>query len=311
MRNRISCEFHDIDQFRGQLRGWDTGAVQIEAGKILINFQCIDLDGLIFFDIKVNRKIIDHSRIEAGWINFIINLSPATFCGIEVEPSHMTILAEGREYRSVLAKDWHSVEIIAPLSLLIEEGLHLAPDLLSGPENAMIALPAELIHMFRRLTEAAFGDDGDGRTDEAGLRRALLRALDRSLKIGARGQQADEQRSVDGYKLTQKMIGYVEGRFGRRITVSEIASELGVTPRALHYAARSIFGMSPLELILAIRLNHVRSELWDGPLSASSVTNAALMQDFGHLGRFSRQYQRLFGELPSQTMHRIRSLREA
>lgn len=306
----ISCEFHDIEHFREQLRGWDTGAVQIEPGQILINFYCIDLDGLLFFDIKVNKKIIDHSRIEPGWINFIINLSPATFCGVEVEPSHMTVLAEGREYRSVLAKDWHSIEIVAPLPLLAREGLWLAPDLLSGPENATIALPAELIHIFHRLTQAAFGDNGDSRVDDVWLRRALLRALDRALRIGTRGQRVDEQRSVDGYKLTQKMIRYVEGRFGQRITVAEVASELGVTPRALHYAVRSIFGMSPLELILAFRLNHVRGELWDARLSASGVTDAALMQDFGHLGRFSQQYRTLFGELPSQTLHRMRLLGE-
>lgn len=222
----------------------------------------------------------------------------------------MTILAEGREYRSVLARDWHSIEIVAPLSLLATEGLWLAPDLLSGPENATIALPAELIHIFRRLTQAAFVHNGGSRIDDIWLRQALLRALNRALRIGVHKRHVDEQRSVDGYKLTQKMIRYVEGRFGQRITVTQVASELGVTPRALHYAVRSIFGISPLELILAFRLNHVRSELWDARLSESSITDAALMQDFGHLGRFSQQYQALFGERPSETLHRIRLLAE-
>lgn len=113
---------------------------------------------------------------------------------------------------------------------------------------------------------------------------------------------------VDGYELTLRMIRYVESRFGRRMTVSEVASELNVTPRALHYAARSTLGLSPLDLILAFRLNHVRKEFWDMRRSEASITRAAMMQDFGHLGRFSQHYRSYFGELPSQTLQRLRSL---
>jgi AraC family ethanolamine operon transcriptional activator len=311
MGSVISCEFRDIDHFREQLRGWDTSAIQVEPGQLSIRLHSIDLEGVIFSDIRVNRRVIDHSRIEDGWLSFVISLSPSIFCGMEVGPGHLAVLGPGREYHSVLATAWHSVEIVIPSSVLADEGLRLAPRLVSSPENAVIPLPVELAGIFARLAQAAFGRNGLRRVDNAWLRSALLWALDRALRIGGRGPRAlDRGRRVDGYELARKLTRYAESRFGQRVTVNEVAGELGVTPRALHYAVRSVFGISPLELILAFRLNQARNELWDARSSETSITAVALAQGFGHLGRFSQQYRALFGELPSQMLQRIQLLGE-
>ncbi|CDX31027.1 hypothetical protein MPLSOD_140067 [Mesorhizobium sp. SOD10] len=309
MNDPVSREFLDVDHFREQLRGRDAPAIQIEPGRISIRFRYINLGGVIFSDNRVNRKVIDHSRIEPGWVYFIVNLSPAIFCGTEVNSGHLTVLNSGREYRSILASNWHAIGIMIETSVLAEEGIWLPPHLLSGPEGASIPLPVELAGVFRRLAEAAFDRNEDGPVDKVWLRNALLLAVDRALGIGARARGSAHPRSViNGCELTLRMIRYVESRYGQRITVNEIARELDVSARALHYAARSTIAMSPLDLILAFRLNHARNELWDMRLSEPNVTRAALKQDFGHFGRFSQQYRVLFGELPSQTLQRIRSL---
>ena len=311
MTSMTFFEFVDIDHFREQLRGWDTPAIQIAPGRLKIRLHSVDLGDVIFFDVRLNRKVIDHSRVEAGWINFVVNLAPAIFCGREVEAGHMTVLAPGREYKSILADSWRSIEIVISSSVLADEGLRLPQRLISDPEDMSIALPIELTGIFCQLADLTFGKIGNPHLDGGRLRRALLRALDKALKLGEREQDAlDRRRRVEGYGLTRKMIRYVESRFGQRVAVDEVACELGITPRALHYAARSTLGVSPHELILALRLNHVRNELWDARLSNPSITTAALAQNFGHLGRFSQQYRTLFGELPSQTLERIRLLED-
>jgi AraC family transcriptional regulator, ethanolamine operon transcriptional activator len=307
MAGVISCEFHDIDHFREHLVGWDTPAIQIEPGRLRINLHSINLGGLIFSDIRVNRKVLDHSRVEAGWLSFVIGLSPSIFCGTEISAGQLTVLTPGREYRSIIAKGWHSIEIVIKASDLADEGLRLSAQLEHVPENATISLPIELVGLFRRLARAAFGRPADGPIDQVQLRCALLRALGKALVRS--GESVPERRHrAEGYELMQKMIRYIESRLGQRVTVSEIASELDVTPRALNYAARSTLDISPFDLVLAYRLNLVRGELWDARLLNMRVTTAALAQDFGHLGRFSRQYQTLFGELPSETLHRIKLL---
>jgi AraC-like DNA-binding protein len=309
MEKLVSREFRDLDHFREQLQGRDTPAIQIEPGPISIRFRRINLEKMIFSDNRVNRQLIDHSRIEAGWTYFIINLAPAIFCGSAVNDGHLTVLHTGREYRSVIASNWHAIGIMIQTSVLTEEGICLAPHHLLKTEDASVRLPVELVGIFRRLAETAFDGSDSRPIDHARLRSAILRALDKALKIGARERDTlRPHRAIGGYELTSRMIRYVDSRFGQHIGVNEIAGELNVTPRALHYAARSTLGISPLDLILTLRLNHVRNELWDMRRSEASITHAALTQDFGHLGRFSQQYRALFGELPSETLQRIRSL---
>ena len=303
----LQCEFLDIDHFREQLSGWDTPAIQIEPGQLRIRLRSLDLGGVVFSDIRVNRRVIDHSRPKADWLKCVINFSPAIFCGIGVGAGHLTILAPGREYRSILGEDWYSIEIVVSSSVLADHGLEAPPHLLFGPEQASIPLPIELVNMFRRLTDTAFGTGVP--VDTGALRNSLLRALDKAFWEGSDGRRPTNARQkVEGYELTQRMIRYVESRFGRRIAVNEVARELGVTPRGLYHAVRSTLGMSPLDLISSFRLNQVRNELWDARLSGPSVTAAALAQDYGHLGRFSEQYRALFGELPSETLRRTKLL---
>lgn len=305
----IQCEFLDIDHFRETLSGWDTPAIQIEPGQLRIRLRSLDLGGMIFSDIRVNRRVIDHSRPEADWLKCVVNFSPAIFCGIEVGAGHLTVMAPGREYRSIIGDKWYSIEIAVSSSVLAEQGLKAPSHLLAGPEHASIPLPVELVGAFRRLTEAAFGNSRKFPTDHDALRQGLLRALDRAFWAASLGKSPIiPRRRVEGYELTRRMIRYVESRFGLRVTVSDAARELGVTPRALHHAVRSTLDMSPLDLILSFRLNQVRNELWYARLSEPSVTTAALAQDFGHLGRFSQQYRSLFGELPSETLRRTRLL---
>ena len=309
VKNGIFRKFHDIDHFREQLHGRDAPAIQIEPGPLTIHFRSVDLGRIAINDNHVNRRVLDYSHIDPGWTYFVLNLSPAIFCGHEVNSGHLTVLNAGREYRSILVSNWRSIGIIVESSLLAEAGIWPDSDFLLDPEEASIPLPTELVGIFRRITHAVF-DRSDGRImDNISLRNALLRAIDKAITIGLGQRKAPYLRAtVRGYELTQRMIRHVENRFGQRITVNEIALGLNVTPRALHHAVRSTLGMSPLDVILAFRLGHVRSELWDMRFSPASVTNAALMQDFGHLGRFSRQYSTLFGEMPSQTLRRIRAL---
>jgi len=309
MTDLVSREFLDIDHFRECLRGRDTPAIQLEPGKLRIQLHSLNMGDVIFSDTRVNRKAIDHSRITDGWHGFVVNLSHAIFCGREIESGNMTILSSKREYRSILTGDWRSIEIIVSSDLLAHEGLSLPLHLISDPETATYPLPAELVGIFRQLARTAFGGSQERDIESGSLRRALLRALGKALAIADRyTMPASIKSRADGYDLAKRTVRHIESQYGKRITVSDLAQELGVTPRALNYAARSVFDMSPFELVRAFRLNHVRHELWERRFSQTRVTSAALMQDFGHLGRFSQQYKSLFGELPSQTLERIRLL---
>jgi transcriptional regulator GlxA family with amidase domain len=54
----------------------------------------------------------------------------------------------------------------------------------------------------------------------------------------------------------------------------------------------------------SIRLELARTELAKAGQQRGSVATVANAFGFGHLGRFARDYERRFGELPSQTLCR-------
>ncbi|MGE0716432.1 MAG: helix-turn-helix domain-containing protein [Alphaproteobacteria bacterium] len=89
-------------------------------------------------------------------------------------------------------------------------------------------------------------------------------------------------------------------------TVSELCQALKVPLRTLEDAFHHSIDVRPKTFLTAIRLNRVR-RLLTRPRDGTTVTDAATAMGFFHLGRFTEQYTRLFGERPSETLARARA----
>ncbi|NKM99298.1 helix-turn-helix transcriptional regulator [Rhizobium changzhiense] len=89
----------------------------------------------------------------------------------------------------------------------------------------------------------------------------------------------------------------------RGVTLNEIAEACGVSIRTLQSGFRKFRMTTPIAYLEHLRLHAVRRELSSGE-SDQSVRGVAQKWGFTHVGRFSGQYRRRFGELPSQTLRR-------
>jgi len=100
-------------------------------------------------------------------------------------------------------------------------------------------------------------------------------------------------------------LDYIEAHADEPPSVEEICRASGVSWRTLDYAFRDRFGVTPKRYLQAIRLHHVRREI----LSADCphpISEVAAFWGFWHMGQFARDYRRQFGELPSETLARVR-----
>jgi transcriptional regulator GlxA family with amidase domain len=61
-----------------------------------------------------------------------------------------------------------------------------------------------------------------------------------------------------------------------------------------------------MNFVKKLRLDHTR-EMLRKPDSETTITKAAFNCGFGNLGHFARDYQRAFGETPSETLRRARA----
>jgi AraC-like DNA-binding protein len=106
--------------------------------------------------------------------------------------------------------------------------------------------------------------------------------------------------SPSNREIVQRVDGWIRQHFRQPITLDQLQAAAGVSARTLQEACLAYWGQTPLELVVARRLEAAREMLAAG--TASTVTDAAVHCGFSHLGRFSITYRRAFGESPSETL---------
>ncbi len=98
---------------------------------------------------------------------------------------------------------------------------------------------------------------------------------------------------------------YIEGNLQHPLTLATVCRESCSSARALEYAFRELFGLSPMAYAKRARLTRVRRDLLSAAAGVQSVTGVATRWGFWHLGQFSRDYRMLFAERPSVTLARV------
>jgi AraC-like DNA-binding protein len=96
---------------------------------------------------------------------------------------------------------------------------------------------------------------------------------------------------------------FIDSSADQPITAAEIAAQAGVTLRALQYAFRRHYGVTPTGYLRRVRLERARTELLEaGP--AADLTVAGVARSWGWLSasHFTALYRRQYGELPSRTL---------
>ncbi|HEX2216571.1 MAG TPA: helix-turn-helix domain-containing protein, partial [Xanthobacteraceae bacterium] len=87
---------------------------------------------------------------------------------------------------------------------------------------------------------------------------------------------------------------------------TDLVRASGVPGRTLFQHFRDSRGSSPIRYLREARFQKVRETLVNAD-PAEKVTAIATRWGFSHLGRFSVEYRRRFGESPSDTLRRRRS----
>jgi AraC-like DNA-binding protein len=103
----------------------------------------------------------------------------------------------------------------------------------------------------------------------------------------------------------RRAIDYMQSHLDAPVTLTDIIAASGVPGRTLLKHFKDWRGISPMRHLRNARLACARQAL----LRASpdeNVTEIAMSLGFTHLGRFSLEDRRQFGESPSQTLRKLR-----
>ena len=133
----------------------------------------------------------------------------------------------------------------------------------------------------------------------------LLTAV-RSLLEPAEVSQLIESSSKQVVEMT---LTYADAFQSQSPTVSELCANVNVSRRTLEVAFQTIVGKSPLQFLTQRRLCRAYVDLKRAKDESIRVTDIAFAHGFTELGRFANRYQKIFGELPSETLRQYSSQR--
>lgn len=141
-------------------------------------------------------------------------------------------------------------------------------------------------------------DDGRGLLDhepESSLLAELLTVAALRLVNG----DLDEDRQAEPPYL-KRAEEYLRAKVAEPVSLVDLCRHVGRGLRALQLAFKKHRGISPGEFLRNCRLDLARQLLTHGPHDLS-VSTIAMSCGYEHFGRFSADYRRRFGELPSAT----------
>lgn len=140
------------------------------------------------------------------------------------------------------------------------------------------------------------------RLDEM-IYRNIAALLEPRLVLGG-PRIADRVRDSNEH-ATEIVCDAIRGNTGRMLTLTEMEHLSGLSRRALQYAFRKRFEMSPMEWQKHQKLAIARQKIMESDIN-TNITTLSYDLGFTKPSSFAAYYRRLFGERPSDTRQRAR-----
>jgi len=179
-----------------------------------------------------------------------------------------------------------------------------------GSKRGFLQVSAQRITRFRAVVgqlEAIVHDRPKVLESAAGQRAAgqkLLREV-RSLLAAPNPVEFTAGRPVVPLReIIHKAMDFVEQHDLEFLSVEQLARAAGVSERTLREAFVRYFGVPPVQYLNRRTLHQVRKALKSADPTVTTVTEIATHFGVWQFGRMARDYRLLFGELPSETLHR-------
>ncbi|MBT9504872.1 MAG: helix-turn-helix domain-containing protein [Burkholderiaceae bacterium] len=285
--------YGDVDEQAAALSGWNQSYLQLQAGGFSGRIRRIDLGGLHLFIEDLQASVLQTGCLAEGVLALGVPLrsrAPGLFCGRPCGEDALHVFSgrSGFEFRCAGDHQMLGIELVPT-----ESGLNFGSQ--AGLRNAA---PQALRSLMLNVFETAQARPQS--LAEAAVRARMSDALlDRISALS--DAPSDEEVSPDGHWLWfSRARELIAADLQQPPTVAQLCEQLGTSRRSLQLAFQRVLGVSPLAYLRAARLGAARRSL----KTAASVTEAATQLGFWHFGHFAKDYQAMFGELPSQTHRR-------
>jgi AraC-like DNA-binding protein len=301
-----------IEDLSDAVLGADLDAVQMSGRPVTGSLAFATRGGVTFSSGSLDGRVaitgpLSQSMITVGvgvvlapgtrhWLNELASGSIGVFHPGDI---HDSLYAPGSIYAAATLSIEHLEELAARVDLVLDKralgGTGISTKKVSGAGLARLENQFRLIHAERTA--------GDCSPSVAGefLLQTIIAHLARPPRAPIGGINPKGLA-----RIVAVARAFIHDNLQEPLSIEKIAKAASTSHRTLHRAFQAVLDEPPYSYVLRLRLHRIRRELISDTELACNVTSVASLWGISELGRFAGEYRDLFGELPSETLARIR-----
>jgi len=125
----------------------------------------------------------------------------------------------------------------------------------------------------------------------------------KAIKYAFVGQTGESCHLTEGEKTALEVRSFLLNSLEETMTIQSITEQFKISDKTLESSFKSLFGITPKRFMSLLKLNKAHEDLHHADAVTTNVSDIASKWGFTHFGRFSKQYESLFGLLPSATLN--------
>jgi AraC family ethanolamine operon transcriptional activator len=230
--------------------------------------------------------------------------------GMELEPDDI-VAARGAVAFEYLARGHHlaaSFNVPESVALSAMEWRAAGSSELRSGRLLRVTGAAHRVRTIRQVLSALVGDDAQagaletlqtGEFASGSLLDAVVGAL-----LGLWHHEHGAHVAVAHYQrmpIVRRAEEFMRANLGESIMLHHICAAARASERAVEYAFCDVYGMGAKQYLKLLRLHRVRRGLKEMPPQVQTIADIAQTFGFWHMGHFSTDYRRLFGETAQAT----------
>jgi AraC family ethanolamine operon transcriptional activator len=307
--------FLDFEVFTHAVRAWDLDFLQLDRGPLRADILQFSGINSLIAHARFNRLFHQRGATPPGLWTFGIfakQCSPLVWHDNEINNSYIVIYEPGSEIDCVSRPGFEVFTLSCPeehlLRIAHHQGLPEVQKLAKGVDHLQVS--ANNLSFIRFLIRKMILAAEESETLESSpLLDYENEIFGQILSILGNSQPGQNASYLSRKKAIRKIKDFLAEHPKELVRVSSLCTIGGVSERTLQYAFLEHYGVSPKKYLNNYRLNSVRRELWKSDPDLTRVNDVASLWQFWHMGQFAADYRKLFGELPSETLRRRKSVR--
>ncbi len=300
LREADLCEYADAVK-----SSWDALYVQLSAGHLNAGIEFLSGDRFVLYRETCSQRLHTVGALLPGMIAFGIPAGAAKearWWGRPLPGGHLPFAHSACELDLVTEAN----EALTILSMA-EDDFHQIFNQLTGLDSVHflnggrhLAVKPEAVLQLRAFWEQVLANTSVYDACNIGLADLVAPLLDTM----ALPRQVYCSSALKSSVLENVMNAAKRSDF--KASVPELSLHLGISRRSIEYAFQGRLGVSPQGYFNLRRMGLCRRALHDANPGNTTVTAIVTQHGFYELGRFAANYQRQFGELPSESLRKTR-----